>query len=326
MSATDRRILARPLTREAFAPFGDVIDTDWPHHYPINQGKAKRYHGLAKVEAEGPGAEVLISIFHGTPYDFPLQLSMVERHPLGSQAFIPLGGRRFLVVVCPDENGRPGTPHAFVTTHSQGVSYRPNEVLSQRDQINTRLLDVIENDVVPVTERGVSVGNKLFGAAILRKDDLSLVLAETNNEMENPLWHGEVHALKRFYEMPKADRPDTKDCIFIATHEPCSLCLSAITWTGFDNFYYLFSHEDSRDSFAIPHDLKILKEVFTLDPGGYNAENAYWKSYAIRKLVRSLPDAERRQLDERIGRISARYDALSAEYQSGKADNDIPLN
>lgn len=197
--------------------------------------------------------------------------------------------------------------------------------MSNADLIN-RLLDVIENDVVPVTERGVSVGNKLFGAAILRKDDLSLVLAETNNEMENPLWHGEVHALKRFYEMPRADRPDTKDCIFIATHEPCSLCLSAITWTGFDNFYYLFSHEDSRDSFAIPHDLKILKEVFTLDPGGYNAENAYWKSYAIRKLVRSLPDAERRQLEERIGRISARYDALSAEYQSGKADNDIPLN
>ena len=197
--------------------------------------------------------------------------------------------------------------------------------MSNADLIN-RLLDVIENDVVPVTERGVSVGNKLFGAAILRKDDLSLVLAETNNEMENPLWHGEVHALKRFYEMPKADRPDTKDCIFIATHEPCSLCLSAITWTGFDNFYYLFSHEDSRDSFDIPHDLKILKEVFTLDPGGYNAENAYWKSYAIRKLVRSLPDAERRQLEERIGRISAHYDALSAEYQSGKADNDIPLN
>lgn len=197
--------------------------------------------------------------------------------------------------------------------------------MSNADLIN-RLLDVIENDVVPVTERGVSVGNKLFGAAILRKDDLSLVLAETNNEMENPLWHGEVHALKRFYEMPKAGRPDTKDCIFIATHEPCSLCLSAITWTGFDNFYYLFSHEDSRDSFAIPHDLKILKEVFTLDPGGYNAENAYWKSYAIRKLVRSLPEPESRQMEERIGRISKRYDALSDEYQARKADNDIPLN
>jgi tRNA(Arg) A34 adenosine deaminase TadA len=189
-----------------------------------------------------------------------------------------------------------------------------------------RLLDVVENDIVPKTADGVAHGNKLFGAAILRKQDHSLVLAETNNEMENPLWHGEMHCLKRFYEMPKADRPDTKDCLFIATHEPCSLCLSAITWTGFDNFYYLFSHEDSRDSFAIPHDLKILKEVFTLDPGGYNAENAYWKSFSIRKLLRDLPDPERKRLEARIGKISARYDELSSVYQDRKADNDIPLN
>lgn len=189
-----------------------------------------------------------------------------------------------------------------------------------------RLLDVIEDDIVPKTAAGVSVGNKLFGAAILRKDDRSLVLAETNNELENPLWHGEMHCLKRFYEMPRAERVDTKDAIFLSTHEPCSLCLSAITWTGFDNFFYLFSHEDSRDSFAIPHDLKILKEVFTLDPGGYNAENAYWKSYSIRKLVRALPEADRARLEVRIAAISTRYDALSAEYQDGKVNNDIPLN
>ncbi len=189
-----------------------------------------------------------------------------------------------------------------------------------------RLLDVIEHDIVPMTKDGVADGNKLFGAAILRKSDRSLVLAETNNETENPLWHGEVHCLKRFYEMPRAERVDTKDAIFLATHEPCSLCLSAITWTGFDNFYYLFSHEDSRDSFAIPHDLKILKEVFTLEPGGYNAENAYWKSYSLRRLVRALPETERNRLETRIKTISDRYDALSADYQDGKADNDIPLN
>jgi tRNA(Arg) A34 adenosine deaminase TadA len=188
-----------------------------------------------------------------------------------------------------------------------------------------RLLDVIEHDILPRTAAGVAEGNKLFGAAILKKADRSLVLAETNNEMENPLWHGEVHALKRFYEMSKASRPETKDCIFLATHEPCSLCLSAITWAGFDNFYYLFSHEDSRDSFAIPHDLKILKEVFTLDPGGYNAENAYWKSYSLPKLVKALPEGERTRLEARIRPISERYDALSREYQEGKAENDIPL-
>ncbi|MER8533040.1 nucleoside deaminase [Mesorhizobium sp. M1005] len=189
-----------------------------------------------------------------------------------------------------------------------------------------RLLDVIEHDIVPKTAEGVAHGNKLFGAAILRKDDRSLVLAETNNETENPLWHGEVHCLKRFYEMPKAERVDTKEAIFLSSHEPCSLCLSAITWTGFDNFFYLFSHEDSRDSFDIPHDLKILKEVFTLDPGGYNAENAYWKSFSIRKLVRSLPDPERGRLEARIHTISARYDELSGAYQAGKDENDIPLN
>lgn len=189
-----------------------------------------------------------------------------------------------------------------------------------------RLFDVIEHDIVPKTAEGVTKGNKLFGAALLAKDDRSLVLAETNNELENPLWHGEMHCLKRFYEMPKASRADTKDLIFLSTHEPCSLCLSAITWAGFDNFYYLFSHEDSRDSFAIPHDLKILKEVFTLEPGGYNADNAYWKSFSLRKLVRELPEPGRTRMEERVARISALYDEMSGTYQASKGDNDIPLN
>jgi tRNA(Arg) A34 adenosine deaminase TadA len=188
-----------------------------------------------------------------------------------------------------------------------------------------RILDVIEQDILPLTAAAVPKGNKLFGAAILNKSDSSLVIAETNNEMENSLWHGEVHCLKKFYERPSSERPSTKDCIFIATHEPCSLCLSAITWAGFDNFYYLFSHEDSRDSFAIPHDLKILKEVFRCEPGGYNGDNAYWKSFGIRKQMESLPDTEKEALTKRVSAIVARYDAVSKEYQDNKGENEIPL-
>ena len=121
-----RIVTARPLTRDAFAPFGDVLDTDWDNHYPINAGKCERYHDLCKVEAEGPGARVLVSIFKGTPYDFPLKLAMVERHPLGSQAFMPLSPAPFLVVVCQDTQDGPGEPHAFVTQPGQGVNYRRN--------------------------------------------------------------------------------------------------------------------------------------------------------------------------------------------------------
>ena len=121
-----RVITARPLTRAAFAPFGEVLDTTGDRHFPINGGKCERFHDLATVEAEGPDARVLVSLFKGTPYDFPLKLTMVERHPLGSQAFMPLSPAPFLVVVCHDGPEGPSEPHAFVTTPGQGVNYPRN--------------------------------------------------------------------------------------------------------------------------------------------------------------------------------------------------------
>lgn len=185
------------------------------------------------------------------------------------------------------------------------------------------LLSALEDHVLPLTRKGVAAGNKIFGAALLRKSDGAVVLAETNNETENPLWHGEVHLLKRYHEAEGLPPPE--DLIFLSTHEPCSMCLSAITWAGFDNFFDFFTHEDSRDSFAIPHDLKILKEVFTLDPGGYRRENAYWQARSVAEVIGgAAPDAQA-GLKAQAQRIAAEYDALSAAYQDGKAENAIPL-
>jgi tRNA(Arg) A34 adenosine deaminase TadA len=114
--------------------------------------------------------------------------------------------------------------------------------------------------------------------------------------------------------------------IFLSTHEPCTMCMSAIAWAGFDNFFYFFSHQDSRDSFAIPHDLKMLKEVFGLEPGGYNHDNAFWRGRGIFDIIATLPDDEAQPLLDQASRIRDRYADLSQSYQASKDDNAIPLN
>ncbi|GAB1581325.1 ureidoglycolate lyase [Phyllobacterium phragmitis] len=115
-----------PLTKQAFTPFGEVIETGGAEMRLINNGTTRRFHDLANIETTGEAARVLVNIFRGQAFAPPIDIVMLERHPLGSQAFMPLERRPFLVVVAEDEGGRPGLPQAFLAAGHQGVNYRRN--------------------------------------------------------------------------------------------------------------------------------------------------------------------------------------------------------
>ena len=111
------------LTREAFAPFGDVIELDGARHFPINGGTTERYHDLAQVDVIGQGGRPLINLFRAQPRALPVEINMMERHPLGSQAFLPLSDVSYLVVVAPAGDFDPAHMRAFWTDGWQGVNY-----------------------------------------------------------------------------------------------------------------------------------------------------------------------------------------------------------
>ncbi|NMF99590.1 ureidoglycolate lyase [Aromatoleum toluolicum] len=119
-----RHVVAEALTPEAFAPFGDVIAArDDVRRFAINGGNTMRYHDLAKIDP-GPDGHAIVSIFRGEPRTLPFPVEMMERHPLGSQAFVPMSGRPYLVVVAP-----AGDPPAaedlrvFLARGDQGINY-----------------------------------------------------------------------------------------------------------------------------------------------------------------------------------------------------------
>ena len=120
-------IAAEPLTAEAFAPFGEVLEASGAPTRIINQGKCGRYHDLAVMDfTPDEGGRPGISLFHAELRSLPYQLDLLERHPLGSQAFIPMSPSRFLVTVAEDAGGVPGTVRAFIARAGQGVNLRRN--------------------------------------------------------------------------------------------------------------------------------------------------------------------------------------------------------
>ena len=119
-------LAVQPMQEDLFAPFGDLVDFDRKPDFSINQGMCDRFHGLAHPVVKDDDGHVAISLGRGKPYELPLKLEMMERHPLGSQAFIPLEPNPFLVIVAKDDGGKPINPVAFKTRPGQGVNYHHN--------------------------------------------------------------------------------------------------------------------------------------------------------------------------------------------------------
>lgn len=112
-------LIATALSRAAFADFGEVIGTDGPPDRMINEGRCARFHDLARLDIAGRAG---VSLFRSESVRLPYRFALVERHPLGSQTFLPMTEHPFLVIVASDLGGVPGRPRAFITQPGQGVN------------------------------------------------------------------------------------------------------------------------------------------------------------------------------------------------------------
>ena len=120
----NKQIMPKTLTRENFATFGDVIEVnDKAKNFSINDGFTQRYHDLAKVDVTEEDGRTLINIFRSTPLEQPVNIKMMERHPLSSQAFIPMGQQPYLVVVAPKGELDITKIEVFLASSNQGVNY-----------------------------------------------------------------------------------------------------------------------------------------------------------------------------------------------------------
>jgi ureidoglycolate lyase len=114
----------QPLRAEAFAPFGEVIETGGAFTR-INNDSAQHFADLARIDVECEGGRARVGIYRARPVSLPMPLRMLERHPLGSQLFMPLDGQRFLIVVAPaGDSIEPEAIRAFVSNGRQGINYR----------------------------------------------------------------------------------------------------------------------------------------------------------------------------------------------------------
>lgn len=168
------------------------------------------------------------------------------------------------------------------------------------------IIRAIKERLIPFTEEQVKAGNHVFGGIVLDKSG-NIVTVGSNDRVTNPIYHGEIDTIRRFF----ADKghPNPAECIFVASHAPCPMCISAIAWAGFHEVWVLFDYEDVKDSFDMPVDLMMYREVFGTD--GAVPENAFFKKYDLRAEAAKQQNAA--ELAKDLAEIERLYGAMKVQ-------------
>ena len=169
------------------------------------------------------------------------------------------------------------------------------------------ILRAIKDDLIPLTKKGIEEGNHVFGGLVLDANTFNTIVAGTNDRQKNPIFHGEIDTILRFFSIK--DHPDPSNCIFVASHDPCSMCISAIAWSGFKEIWVLFGYEDVAKEFEMPVDLTMYKEIYGVE--GAKDNNAFFRKYNIGLEAEKEPDAE--ILKEKIAEITDIYSSLQVK-------------
>jgi tRNA(Arg) A34 adenosine deaminase TadA len=166
------------------------------------------------------------------------------------------------------------------------------------------LLGVVRDEILPLAESESARGNAPSGSAILRSDTLTSVMVGADNRDKNPLFHGDIDAINRFFKLPV--HPPTEDLIFLATHDPCPMCAAAIAWAGFKEVWALFDYEEAEQGGMMKIALEMYRELFGVD--GIRHENGFFRLHSIRKVIATSPNRD--ELHALLDEVDRRYAAL----------------
>lgn len=164
-----------------------------------------------------------------------------------------------------------------------------------------RLLEIVRDEIIPLTESEVVQGSGYTGAAVVRADTLMSVMIGANCSAQSPLFHGSIDALNRFFKLPV--RPDPSELIFVATHDPCPMCTAAIAIAGFKELWYIFPLESSEH---------LCEELFGSKRS--RGENAYFTRQCLADAVREDGSSD----------LAAMLDEIEKKYEELMPEGDAP--